>query len=424
VQEKFRADDDPLSILICTDAASEGLDLQSCNTLINYDIPWNPMRIEQRIGRIDRIGQKSPKVYIHTLYYKGTVEEDVYNVCLERIEKSRSTIGHMQPILVAGDVEKIIRKSAMACTKEERAKVLAEMDAELGKSIAEVEESIRIFQFLNHYQPQLQLGRRDVPVSQVEMESALSPHLIESGWKKEGDYWGKGTSSITFNPRVLDQKDRRARLITPASELASIFGHMGALPERIATPYGEMRRVELDGTTGFLMKNEDGWHIITGLRDIKNPSGQIFSTSEETERHLRYIVRERKHEAVGAQIKSWNNRAEGWQARARMYLDRVLSYVWKEKGSPLNMDEGAVLRAWSEYLRDPDRQSTERLVKILSYVPSMEAARPKTRSRPIKASPRSSEREELLLQEWKRINGQLADLRRQESLLAERPSVP
>ena len=46
------------------------------------------MRIEQRIGRVDRIGQMSPKVYIHTLYYKGTVEEDVYNVALNGSKSS------------------------------------------------------------------------------------------------------------------------------------------------------------------------------------------------------------------------------------------------------------------------------------------------------------------------------------------------
>ena len=223
IQEKFSTDDDSLSILVCTDAASEGLDLQSCNTLINYDLPWNPMRIEQRIGRVDRIGQQSHKVYVHSLYYRDTVEEDVYRVCLERLELFRSTLGNMQPVLFAGYLECIIRKGAMARTKEERAKVLSEASDELDKSIAQIDENIRIFAFLNSYEPQLQLDRKEAPISQAEMETVLAPYLEEGGWSKEEDRWTRGTESITFDPKVLDQKDENARLITPSSDWTAIF---------------------------------------------------------------------------------------------------------------------------------------------------------------------------------------------------------
>jgi superfamily II DNA/RNA helicase len=57
-----------MQILLGTDAASEGLNLQQFSALINYDLPWNPMRVEQRIGRIDRIGQEAPTVQILNLY--------------------------------------------------------------------------------------------------------------------------------------------------------------------------------------------------------------------------------------------------------------------------------------------------------------------------------------------------------------------
>jgi SNF2 family DNA or RNA helicase len=63
-----------ISLLIGTDAASEGLNLQQFSALINYDLPWNPMRVEQRIGRIDRIGQAAPVVLISNLYMCGTIE--------------------------------------------------------------------------------------------------------------------------------------------------------------------------------------------------------------------------------------------------------------------------------------------------------------------------------------------------------------
>ena len=61
-------------ILLCTDAAAEGLNFQFCGALVNYDLPWNPMRVEQRIGRIDRLGQRFPKIRIVNLHYEDTVE--------------------------------------------------------------------------------------------------------------------------------------------------------------------------------------------------------------------------------------------------------------------------------------------------------------------------------------------------------------
>ncbi len=76
IKRLFRQDE--IKILLCTESASEGLNLQNCGVLINYDMPWNPMRVEQRIGRIDRIGQRYPTVKIHNFYYDGTVEAKVY----------------------------------------------------------------------------------------------------------------------------------------------------------------------------------------------------------------------------------------------------------------------------------------------------------------------------------------------------------
>lgn len=66
IKRRFR--DGEIKILLCTESASEGLNLQTCGVLFNYDMPWNPMRAEQRIGRIDRIGQQYPTVTIHNFY--------------------------------------------------------------------------------------------------------------------------------------------------------------------------------------------------------------------------------------------------------------------------------------------------------------------------------------------------------------------
>jgi SNF2 family DNA or RNA helicase len=96
-KKRFR--DKQADILICTDAAAEGLNFQFCGSLVNYDMPWNPMRVEQRIGRIDRLGQKFPKIRIINLHYADTVEADIYCALRERIGLFETVVGRLQPIL-------------------------------------------------------------------------------------------------------------------------------------------------------------------------------------------------------------------------------------------------------------------------------------------------------------------------------------
>jgi len=88
-----------IQILICTDAASEGLNLQTASALINYDLPWNPSRIEQRIGRIDRIGQQAREVLIVNLFLRGSIDDRVYQVLRARCGMFEHFVGHMQPVL-------------------------------------------------------------------------------------------------------------------------------------------------------------------------------------------------------------------------------------------------------------------------------------------------------------------------------------
>lgn len=100
-------------ILLCTETAAESLNFQFCSSIVNYDIPWNPMRLEQRIGRIDRIGQEKPEIRIIHLFYKDSVEYDAYTAMAERIEEFQENVGALQPILAA-NLERIIRESELA----------------------------------------------------------------------------------------------------------------------------------------------------------------------------------------------------------------------------------------------------------------------------------------------------------------------
>lgn len=97
VQHRFQKGD--LKVLICTEAGGEGLNLQNCGAIVNYDMPWNPMRVEQRIGRIDRLGQRRNEVMVLHFFYKDTVEARVYEALSHRIRWFETVIGDLQPIL-------------------------------------------------------------------------------------------------------------------------------------------------------------------------------------------------------------------------------------------------------------------------------------------------------------------------------------
>lgn len=99
-----------IRVLLGTDAASEGLNLQQFSNLMNYDLPWNPMRVEQRIGRIDRIGQEAAEVRILNLYVRDTIEEDAYHTLKDRIGVFQEVIGPLQPILA--EMPRIFRQVA------------------------------------------------------------------------------------------------------------------------------------------------------------------------------------------------------------------------------------------------------------------------------------------------------------------------
>ena len=85
--------DGRLRLLVATDAASEGLNLQRLSTLINIDLPWNPARLEQRKGRIDRIGQLANTIEVLNLRYRGSVEDDVHRALSGRLQAIRDVFG-------------------------------------------------------------------------------------------------------------------------------------------------------------------------------------------------------------------------------------------------------------------------------------------------------------------------------------------
>lgn len=112
-------------IMLLSEVGGEGLDFQFCSSLINYDIPYNPMRIEQRIGRIDRMGQKADKIVVGNLCVSGSIDMIINRVLIERVENASDLVGDLEPI-IAREMEEInkliIRKEFTPAELEKREK--------------------------------------------------------------------------------------------------------------------------------------------------------------------------------------------------------------------------------------------------------------------------------------------------------------
>ncbi len=114
-------------VLLCTESGGEGRNIQFCNTLINFDVPWNPMAIEQRVGRIDRIGQRR-EVYVFNLVTRGTLEEQILALLDEKISMFELVIGEVGAILGGLDQDRdfadLMLEAWLRTTEASRAEAL------------------------------------------------------------------------------------------------------------------------------------------------------------------------------------------------------------------------------------------------------------------------------------------------------------
>ncbi|HJV46982.1 MAG TPA: SNF2-related protein [Bacillota bacterium] len=99
-------------VLIATEAGGEGINLQFCNRIINFDLPWNPMRVEQRIGRVHRLGQ-TRDVHIYNLSTQNTIEEHILNLLYEKINMFEMVIGELDDIIEGIKLSKSIEENLM-----------------------------------------------------------------------------------------------------------------------------------------------------------------------------------------------------------------------------------------------------------------------------------------------------------------------
>lgn len=159
-----KLEETPGGILICPGEASEGLNLQFASLMVNLDLPWNPMKLEQRIGRIQRIGGKKD-VLIFNLVLQGTIEEKIYEICSERIKMFEAIVGHVEEILgnlrEEEDIQVLIRDFYLdrRVFNDEGSELSAEdnltraLDEAEDKSSKEAEESLSYIYGSSHFDP-------------------------------------------------------------------------------------------------------------------------------------------------------------------------------------------------------------------------------------------------------------------------------
>ncbi len=135
--ERFRTSE-KFAILISTEIGGEGRNFQFARVLINYDLPWNPMKLEQRIGRLDRIGQKSKKIYIYNFYLEGTIETDIMFALDKRIHLFEESIGQLEPII--GKIEKDIKNIIFTEEEGKRRKKLNEFNRKVDIEVKKAKE--------------------------------------------------------------------------------------------------------------------------------------------------------------------------------------------------------------------------------------------------------------------------------------------
>jgi ATP-dependent helicase HepA len=136
--EQFR-DDEGSRVLVSTEAGGEGRNFQFCHLLVNYDLPWNPMRVEQRIGRVDRIGQENV-VQVFNLWVRGTIEERILDVLERRINVFEQTVGGLDPILgeTERDLRRILRQAGV-----ERERALEQFEQDVERRVAKARRAER-----------------------------------------------------------------------------------------------------------------------------------------------------------------------------------------------------------------------------------------------------------------------------------------
>jgi SNF2 family DNA or RNA helicase len=226
---KRRLRDRQVRLLVCTDAAGEGLNLQFAGVLVNYDLPWNPMKVEQRIGRIDRLGQERPVIRVLSFAYKDTVEQDVFFTVGSRINLFQGIVGRLQPILsrLPRSFEELalLDKDAREAARH---RFLADLEQQVREADehgfdidATVEDSLDLPAL-----PEPALTLRDLD-SAIQIARARPPE-VDFQPLDPGSYGiglpGGASIRVTTDPSVFEFSSDNLQLFSPGGDAFGFFG--------------------------------------------------------------------------------------------------------------------------------------------------------------------------------------------------------
>lgn len=197
-----KVEDDAIDVLLFTEVGCEGLDYQFCDTMINYDLPWNPMRIEQRIGRIDRRGQKSDTVKIYNMITVGTIDATIYERCLSKIGVFEASIGDCSEIL--GDISEQI------------------LQIMFNPQLTETERIYKIEQMADNEVMKVQEMRRLEQEEKVLFGFDLSNYMINKDVQDAENSWISPNSLQDMTERYLMEFLGEGEYIRGKSELKSL----------------------------------------------------------------------------------------------------------------------------------------------------------------------------------------------------------
>ena len=213
-----------IRILLCTESASEGLNLQTCGVLINYDMPWNPMRVEQRIGRIDRIGQVFDEVWISNYFYQDTIEDQIHQRLADRINWFGVVVGALQPILA--EISETTRRLAMLPAGEREVLLEKEISALRTRLQNRAVESLNLDDYL---QAEEIAPKSSAPITLPRLEELLtSSRATGSLFRPHPDMgdaylleWKEETLPVTLSPACFDAHPDSVRFLSYGSPLLS-----------------------------------------------------------------------------------------------------------------------------------------------------------------------------------------------------------
>ncbi len=292
-----------IDIMLFTEVGSEGLDYQFCDTMINYDLPWNPMRIEQRIGRIDRRGQKSEAVSIYNAITSETVDADIYDRCLSRIGVFEGSIGECEEIL--GEIGRQIELIALDTdlTDEERQLKLEQMaDNEVRKAqeLNRLEnEEKELFGFdLSNYTVSKEIQEAESPF----LTARSIQHLVESYLTDRignGTYiQGEGTmKNLRLNALA------RSTILTDLRSLSGIRDSLRRKWEVYLKGTEPNHQITFDPETAE--KNRSAF-FITPVHPLVKQAASHFATNKTAYIHLEYHTDEIPAGDYPMSIYAWN----------------------------------------------------------------------------------------------------------------------